>query len=142
MIPPQQLVFIVDDSADYRLLVSQVFKRYLTQYKTRFFTSGTALLEHLQTEAPERPFLVLIDGHMPEMSGLETLALLKQNVHWQKVPIVIVSSGSSTNDQQQAYASGADSYLVKPTDMASLTEQIGLLCQRWSAFGNSPAGAA
>lgn len=142
MSPPQQLVFIVDDSADYRLLVSQVFKRHLTQYTTRFFTSGTALLEHLRTEAPQRPFLVLMDGHMPEMSGIETLALVKQHPQWQKVPIVIISSSESSSDLQQAYASGADSYLIRPTDLASLTEQIGLLCQHWSGLGSPSAEAA
>ncbi|HEY0109908.1 MAG TPA: response regulator [Fibrella sp.] len=134
MSAPQRVVYIVDDSADYRFLVGQVFKRFLTQYCVRFFESGVALFDYLNSGPGNMPFLILMDGHMPELGGAETLTLLRQRAGCEKVPVVIVSSSTSSSDQQRAYESGADSYLVKPSDMVSLKEALGILCQHWSAI--------
>lgn len=127
----QQIVYIVDDNADYRFLVGQVFNRFLKEYTVHFFESGTALTGQFQPADTETPCLVLLDGHMPELSGIETLALLRQRPYWQKVPMVIVSSSTSVIDQQNAYAAGASSYLIKPTDLLSLRDNLTVLCQRW-----------
>ncbi len=131
----RKLIYIVDDSADYRFLVGQVFKRFLTQYTVHFFESGTALFEHAKTEPADLPGLVLIDGQMPGLSGIETLLLLRQQRHWQNIPVAIVSSNNSISDQQEAYDSGASSYLVKPIDFISLRDQLGRLCQQWTGLG-------
>jgi DNA-binding response OmpR family regulator len=47
--------------------------------------------------------------------------------------MVIVSSSTAAVDQQNAYTSGADSYLIKPTDLPSMREQLSVVCQRWTA---------
>lgn len=71
-------VYVVDDGADYRFLVQQAFSRFLPQYTLALFAGGNALLQHLQTNSV-RPSLILLDLHMPGMSGLQTLMRLKQN---------------------------------------------------------------
>lgn len=71
-------VYVVDDATDYRFLVQQVFSRFLPQYTVSLFAGGDVLLHHLQTSS-ERPALILLDLHMPGLSGLQTLTRLKQD---------------------------------------------------------------
>jgi CheY-like chemotaxis protein len=126
------LIYIVDDSADYRFFVSQVFKRFLTQYRVQYFESGTALCAHLGVEPVELPCLILMDHQMPGLSGPQTLTYLKQHPSWRTVPTIIVSSSTSSEDQQEALQAGAISYLVKPVAFVSLKEQLTQLCEHWS----------
>lgn len=136
----KHLVYVVDDNPDYRLLVSQVFKRFLTQYDAQFFESGTALFTHLQAEPPYIPSLLLVDGYMPGLTGAEIIRKLKQHPDWQGIPMVMVSSSDSVTEQQRAYASGAKSYLIKATTILSLKEQLSLVCQDSIEQSCSPDG--
>jgi hypothetical protein len=52
------LVFLVDDSADFHFLVQTVFEHFLTPYQLRVFNTGESLARHaLRTQ--ERPGLIL-----------------------------------------------------------------------------------
>ena len=134
----QPLIYCVDDSADFRFLVGQVFKRFLAQYIVEFFESGTALYERLGIGSVAVPHLILMDGQMPGLSGPQTLSRLKQHGSWQNVPTVIISSSTSASDKQEAYASGAVEYVVKPINLGTLTQQLTLLCKRWTAEEAQP----
>jgi CheY-like chemotaxis protein len=125
------LIYIVDDSADYRFFVSQVFKRYLTEYRVEYFESGTALCAHLSPEPLELPCLILMDHQMPGLSGPQTIAMLKHQAIWKEIPMIIISSSLSAEDQQMAYDSGADSYRQKPITILQLKEELAQLCQDW-----------
>ena len=127
----QPLIYCVDDSADYRLLMGLVFQRVLTQYNVQFFESGTELCERLGSVAI--PSLLLMDYTMPGLSGPQTLSRLRQHPHWQSVPAVIVSSSTLPSDEQAAMAAGAVSYMIKPMTLDVMTRQLTYLCQQWAA---------
>jgi CheY-like chemotaxis protein len=123
-------VYIVDDGADYRFLVEQIFARFLPQYTVTMFAGGDALLSHLETSLA-RPALILLDLHMPGLSGQQTLTLLKQNPHWKSIPVVIVTSSSSAQDIQACYEAGANSCLVKPLGLELIRQRLTLICDYW-----------
>ena len=126
------LIYVVDDNDDYRFIVSQVFKRSLTQYRTQYFNSGRDLCKHIESDLVEVPWLILIDYDMPGLNGPQTIAFLKQQASWKEVPMIIVSSGMSPEEQQIAYNSGADSYRQKPTTLNQLQSELGQLCDYWA----------
>ncbi len=128
------LIYIVDDSNDYRLIVSLIFRRSLNQYRIQCFESGTALCAHVRTgtDMEDVPCLILMDNNMPGLSGPQTIAILKQQSNWKEIPTIIISSSLSAEEQQEAYASGADFYMQKPITMNELKEQLGQLCQYWT----------
>jgi CheY-like chemotaxis protein len=133
-------VFVVDDGDDYRFLVQQVFTRYLPQYKVSLFSGGDELLAYLQTN-PTRPALILLDLHMPGMSGLETLAQLKKDQHGngqepavpplRSVPVVMVTSSTSAEEIRMCYEAGANSCLAKPFGLETMRQHLTLICQYW-----------
>ncbi|WP_080240700.1 response regulator [Spirosoma rigui] len=124
------MVYMVDDGADYRFLVQQVFTRFLPQYTVIMFANGDALIDHLETSSI-RPALILLDLHMPGLSGQQTLTLLKQNPHWKSIPVVIVTSSSSAQDIQACYDAGANSCLVKPLGIDLIRQRLTLICDYW-----------
>ena len=132
MSEPQPLIYIIDDSADYRFMVSHIFKRLLPQYRVHYFESGRALCAHLGTEPIHLPCLILMDNNMPGLSGPQTLTFLKRHPHWQSVPAIIITSSTSPQDEQEAYASGAVAYQLKSITMKSLKEQLTQLCAYWA----------
>ncbi|CAN5219671.1 response regulator [soil metagenome] len=140
------MLYVVDDEADYRFLVNQVFTRFLPQYTVRFFASGFELHEHILTESGSsgkenraaRPGLILLDLHMPEFSGLQTLTYLKQHLYWRRIPAVIMSSSLSIEEKAACYDAGANSFLNKPTELNQLTETMKSVCRYWLEFNRSP----
>ncbi|WP_461117481.1 response regulator [Spirosoma jeollabukense] len=147
--PAESMLYVVDDEADYRFLVNQVFNRFLPQYTVRFFASGFELYEHILTESgpsgsagranrQARPGLILLDLRMPDFSGLQTLTYLKQHLYWRRIPAVIMSNSLSIEEKAACYDAGANSFLHKPTDLNQLTETMQSVCTYWLEFNRSP----
>lgn len=123
--PP--LVCIVDDAADYRCLMKQLFYRNYPSYSVALFADGSALLEALSALA-HLPNLILLDRHMPELDGYQTLMYLKGDLRYQHIPVVIMSSEASSAEIDACYQAGASRYLDKSLDSTLLIKQLDSLC--------------
>lgn len=129
------MVYLVDDAADYRFLVQQVFKLFLPQYPLRLFADGMELIQSI--EAPtdlsgaELPKLLLLDVDMPKLSGTQTLERLQKYPAWQFVPIVMLSNRADDSFVSACYERGACSFLHKPLDLEQMKTVMGLLCHYW-----------
>ena len=126
----ERTVYVVDDGADYRFLVQQVFTRFLPQYDVLLFPGGDALFDHLRTN-PARPALILLDLHMPNLTGPQTLTALKQESAWRLIPVVVVTSSVSIEEIWTCYEAGANSCLAKPLDFDSLRVRLEQICTYW-----------
>jgi len=122
----------VDDAADYRSVVQQVFRRFLPQYPLVLLTDGQALVSHTRQLASAEPLpgLIVLDMDM-KMSGIETLNWLKQQPAWQAVPVVIMSHRSDTDFQAASYQQGAVGYITKPMGIQGLQTIFAQLCGQW-----------
>ncbi len=74
--------------------------------------NGKEALKWLDKKA-EQVSLILLDIVMPEMGGFETLAEIKKNERFQKVPVVFLTNLDNDGDRQQASEMGAVSFFVK-----------------------------
>jgi CheY-like chemotaxis protein len=82
---------------------------------------GAAVLERL-AYAP--PALVLLDLHMPVMTGLEVLKRLRGAPGWAETPVVFLTASDQTEDLVEARRLGARGYLVKPVRPADLVAKV------------------
>lgn len=99
----------IDDEID--SLRSQ--KMFLEQkgYEVETYTNGFDALEKLKETPPD---IVLLDESMPGMSGLETLAQLKEIHH--SLPVVLITKNETENLMDEAIGNQIADYLIKPVN--------------------------
>ena len=68
----------------------------------------------LELAREHRPDLVLLDLHLPDMSGETVLAGLKADVRTAGAPVVVVSADATKNRIRELLAAGAEDYITKP----------------------------
>ena len=108
-------ILIVDDSPTVRKYHSFVLNAM--GYRTCEAGDGSAALEMLLAEKID---LVITDINMPRMNGFQLLAEMREMPEYSALPVLIVSSQEQDVDQALGRSLGANSYLVKPTEIENL----------------------
>lgn len=71
-----------------------------------------------------RPTVILLDLIMPKLDGLDLLKEFRATVDLADVPIVVLSSKEEPETKEQAFAAGADDYLVKLPDEIEIIARV------------------
>ncbi len=71
-----------------------------------------------------QPALILLDLHLPDISGEEILHRLREDPTTASIPVVMVTADATTGQVQRLLSAGAVAYLTKPLDVAQLLEVI------------------
>ena len=101
-------------------------------------TDGRAGLDLTRAELPD---LILLDIHLPDISGLEIAMKLKSEERTRDIPIVVITASLLSESEQSALASGCDAFLRKPVAIAELRATIEALLQdRNVRSGCEPTG--
>ena len=77
------------------------------------------------------PSLIILDRHMPDLDGHQTLEILKQHLSYKRIPVIMMSAHASSSEINNCYESGANSFILKRLDPASLQESLSTICQYW-----------
>jgi two-component system KDP operon response regulator KdpE len=84
----------------------------------------------------EKPDMVILDLGLPDRSGFEVIAAIRNH---STVPIIVLSARSDERSKVEALDLGADDYISKPFGMAELTARIRAgLRHRFQAQGELP----
>ena len=122
MITPLHLC-LVDDSADFRDLIQALAQQMWPHWPLSLFDSGQALLQYLPSLNPS-PDLILLDQHMPDLDGQQTLAAIKKQPALQSIPVVLISADASGSEIKRGYEAGARAFLIKPLEYSSLKSML------------------
>ncbi|BAQ59680.1 circadian input kinase A [Geminocystis sp. NIES-3708] len=91
-------------------------------YQADVAINGLKVIEALKTKDYD---LILMDIQMPEMDGLETSILIRNNFPEDKQPYIIaVTANALKNDREMCIDAGMNDYLCKPISLALLQEKI------------------
>jgi CheY-like chemotaxis protein len=131
-------ILITDDDHDFRETLRVVFE---PRFRTLLAGDGE---EALQIVRDEEVHLLLLDMHMPKLTGLETLRRVKQ--FKSRLPCILLSAGLNDSLIRQAQLAQAFSVLSKPITRQQLTSTVEAAMRRiynWEsdepeAPGNSP----
>jgi CheY-like chemotaxis protein len=116
---PTASVLVVDDDEDLRLLFQLGLKR--AGFRISEAANGREALDAVRRD---RPDLILLDLMMPVMDGWECLSALKADPGLRGIPVFIVTGKDQQQDQERAFASGAEAFIRKPFETAALVASI------------------
>lgn len=114
---PRRVVWIVDDAESVRKSIAAVLST--ADILVRDYGSASEFLDDF---VPEETGCIIVDQHMPDMSGLELLILLRQRGI--TTPAIVITGQGDALLQQRALQAGAATMLHKPVDGDEL---IGLI---------------
>jgi signal transduction histidine kinase/ActR/RegA family two-component response regulator len=78
---------------------------------------GLDAIRCLEAQAPD---LILLDDHMPRMSGTEFLRWLRARPERRALPVIAVTASAFAEDARRLVAAGADAHVSKPWTPAGL----------------------
>jgi CheY-like chemotaxis protein len=137
-------ILIVDDSMkDVELAITALAERNLP-YAFDVAEDGVEALDYLYKRGKyeERyngnPSVILLDIKMPMMNGIELLKHIRSDPEFKLVPVIMFTSSREEKDLVESYNFGANSYVVKPVDMAQFSDAIKVLVQYWAVFNQQP----
>ena len=102
-------VLVADDQVENLLLLVNMLSPH---YNVHPFTDGAALVRHVAAGNPVD--LVLLDIVMPNLDGYETCRQLRAMPNMEDVPVIFLTSLTSTEDEARGLALGAIDYIAKP----------------------------
>ncbi len=100
----------------------------LRRPQVHFGVSVTGL-DGLAAIRTQRPDLVLLDMHLPDIDGLELLRHLKADPATAAIPVVVVSADALASQIEAAMDAGAAHYLTKPVSVAELLSVVDALLE-------------
>ncbi|HLB74628.1 MAG TPA: response regulator [Sedimentisphaerales bacterium] len=115
MAKARNTVLVVEDEEHIRTVVEYNLRRQgFDVYTAENGLGGLDLARKV------RPDVILLDWMMPEMDGLEVLAELKRDRATSKILVLMLTARGMAGDMERALRLGADDYITKPFDPASL----------------------
>ena len=120
-------ILVVDDSK----LIHKMYEVMLRPHTLICALNGKEGLQRLSDHGDID--LILLDINMPQINGLEFLALAKANPAFAKIPVVIVSTEGKDEDILRGLQAGAAAYIKKPFQREQLIQIIGRMQAHESA---------
>jgi signal transduction histidine kinase/DNA-binding NarL/FixJ family response regulator len=125
---PRCRVLVADDDAVNLQLVSELLSSL--GFELQLANDGASALSQLRT-APA-PHLVISDLVMPSLDGMQLIRALRADPDTVQLPILAVSASASQYTSEEALATGANAFVVKPLQLDTLLHQIAqLLSLQW-----------
>ncbi len=119
-------ILVVEDDVGVTTLVSAV----LAQNKNFEMVHASDLQKANHAIATNRPDVVILDWMLPDGSGVNWLANLRQNVTLRELAVVMLTARGTETDKIEGLEKGADDYLTKPFSPKELLARINALLRR------------
>jgi DNA-binding response OmpR family regulator len=142
--PVADPILAMEDDQSQAILVERVLRK--AGLANPLSVSGTAAemkaaLSAARDGEASMPVLVLLDLHVPDGSGLDVLEWIRGEPALERLPIVMLSSSTESEDINRAFELGADTYLVKPVGFDALADAVSALGLRWAIVGPRDRGS-
>ena len=119
-VPPNLSVAIVDDEPSVRTSLTRLLRSSGIQAES--FASGDAFVERL-AGGPWQ--VVLLDIHMPGLTGFEVLKRVREERR--DLAVIMITGYEGTDVRRNAFEAGAKGVLLKPFSYSQFIEIVGAL---------------
>jgi CheY-like chemotaxis protein len=119
-------VLLVDDDARNIFALSSVLERRGMRVLTA--TTGNEAIQLIDSN-PDIA-IVLMDIMMPEMDGYQTMAQIRKNDKFRRLPIIALTAKAMKGDREKCLDAGASDYLAKPVNTEQLLSALRIWLHR------------
>jgi len=130
---PLTILIAEDDDGDL-ILLKRAFDKVSPQTRLMVVKDGEDALRYLKRTSevdgtPAFPFpqVILLDLAMPRRGGFEVIELVRSDPRLRKLPIIVMSGESNSEEVARAYELGANAYFLKPNDPEELYKMVASL---------------
>ncbi len=141
---PDYTILLVEDEENDALLLKRAFRKNNILNPVQWVKDGLEAVDYLRghdkyanRELYPFPEVVLLDLKMPRMNGLELLAWIRDHPHTKVIPTIVMTSSGEESDIEKAYRLGANTYMIKPSDLDTLAKMVRTTHDYW-AFSIKP----
>jgi two-component system, response regulator len=141
----EQTILLVEDSSTDEELTLRALRKSSVANRVVVTRDGAEALDYLfargafaDRDPRDVPQLVLLDLNLPKIGGLEVLRRIRADERTKLLPVVILTSSSEDKDLLVGYASGANSYVVKPVDFTQFADAVRQLGMFWLVVNQPP----
>jgi CheY-like chemotaxis protein len=140
---PLGVLLVEDDPGDV-VIAREALRAGKLQSKLSVVPDGVEAMAYLRREGGyaevERPDLILLDLNLPKKSGHEVLAEVKADPQLRKIPIVVLSTSSATEDVELSYENYANVFVTKPVDFDHFTSVVKQIDDFFLSVASLPRG--
>ena len=108
-------VLVADDNADICDLLQVGLSKLAVD--VQIANNGREAYEKILAH---KPSLVLLDLVMPELTGLEVLAKLRETAEFSLLPVIMITARTQDDDIERGFRLGATDYVIKPFNLKDL----------------------
>jgi CheY-like chemotaxis protein len=128
-------IIMVEDDEGHATLIERNIRRAGVNNEIIKFVSGQPALDYLLGGGGKsgvqngRPYMVLLDLNLPDMSGVDILRKLKESAKTERIPVVVLTTTDDKAEIQRCYDLGCNVYVTKPVNyenFANAIRQLGL----------------
>jgi signal transduction histidine kinase len=120
--PVRRRILVADDNADALQTLATVLE--LGGHEVFSATNGSLALESAERHLPE---VALLDIGMPLLDGYEVARRIRAQAWGKRIILVALTGWGQDSDRRRSREAGFDSHLVKPLDLAKLTQLLSRL---------------
>lgn len=117
---PTQTILHIDDNLANQHLIERLLRRRTT---VRVVPATHARLG-LDLARTDPPALILLDLHLPDMSGLDALRELRRQPVTREIPVIVVSADAAESTSARVLAEGATAYMSKPLNLEAFLATV------------------
>jgi two-component system, cell cycle response regulator DivK len=117
-----ELILIVEDNEQNRRLARDLLQVH--GYRTAEAETGE---DGVALAAAQAPALVVMDIHLPGISGIEALAQLRALPDTRAIPIIAFTASVMPQDRTDILAAGFDAFVSKPINLETFLGAIATL---------------
>jgi CheY-like chemotaxis protein len=140
-------ILLVEDMAADAELTIRALKKHCLINNLVWVKDGPEALDFLFAEGvyagrdcDDKPKVVLLDLHLPRLSGIEVLRRIKGDERTRSIPIVVLTSSKEDVDIAECYRLGVNSYISKPVSFDEFVKVVGELGLYWLLLNKGPRG--
>src|SRR5919108_6497213 len=113
-------VMMVDDEPT----TIDILKAFLENEGYGCFVTTSESSRAMELVASENPDAILLDLHMPKVTGFDILTLLRGDSRYRHIPVIVLTSSNDPQTKLQALQLGATDFLAKPVDPSELALRL------------------